>query len=456
MTRAYLPMTAADRAAMLERIGVRSADDLFREIPASARDASFDPSAGPSASSGEASGRSLPPALSEPELVAELSAMAAENTPSGALACFRGGGAYRRFVPAVVDEVIRRGEFLTCYTPYQAEVSQGTLQAIFEFQSLVCTLTGMDVANAGLYDGASALAEACLMACRVTGRSRIALASGVNPRYARVVRTYCRHRGIAVDEVSASADGLTADHACFALQSPDYYGRIALSGDSPSRRCQAAGALLVVSADPMSLALFRPPAEFGADIVTGEGQSLGLPLSFGGPYLGLLAARQQLLRQMPGRIVGQTTDVDGRRGYVLTLQTREQHIRRERASSNICTSQQLVALAVTVYLSCLGKAGLRQVARLCYEKAHYAAQAIAALPGYGLVYPEDPFFQEFVVRCPRPVSGLNAALRQRAIIGGIDVSADDEPRMLLCATEMNSRREIDALAAALAEAGGRR
>ncbi len=440
MTRAYIPMTRADREAMLARIGVSSVDDLFADIPTSARVTDLD----------------LPPALSEPELVAHLSALAEMDTPAGELAFFRGGGAYRRFVPAVVDEVIRRGEFLTSYTPYQAEVSQGTLQTMFEFQTLVCMLTGMDVANAGMYDGGSALAEACLMACRVTGRRRVALAPDINARYAAVLHTYAYPRDIAVDYVEPDGEGLHADHACFVIQSPDYYGRIVLSDDVPSRRCHDVGALLVVSADPMSLALVRPPAEFGADVVVGEGQSLGLPLSYGGPYVGLFAARQALLRHVPGRIVGQTTDLDGRRGFVLTLQAREQHIRRERASSNICTSQQLAALAVTAYLACMGKTGLQHVARLCYEKAHYAASAIDTLSGYALVHPEAPFFNEFVVRCPRPVAEVNDGLRQRRIVGGIDVSAAHEQRMLLCVTETNSRAEIDALVETLAQLGGGR
>ncbi len=437
MTSAYVPMTDDDRKTMLGVIGVASAEELFADIPSAAR----------------IEGLSLPPALSEPELVAAMAELAGENTPAGSFACFRGGGVRRRFVPAVVDSVIRRGELLTSYTPYQAEASQGTLQTVFEFQSLICALTGMDVANAGMYDGASALAEACLMACRITGRDRIAIGGAVNPRYLRVIHTYLRFRGIEVDQTDASGEGVSDKHACLALQTPDYFGRIVLVDGGPARRCSEAGALLIVSADPMSLALLRPPSELGADIVVGEGQSLGLPLSFGGPYVGLFAARQEHVRQVPGRIVGETHDAEGRRGYVLTLQAREQHIRRERASSNICTSQQLAALAVTAYLACMGKSGLRQVASLCYERAHYAAGAIARLAGYSLAYPETPFFDEFVIRCPRAVGETNQALRRRGILGGIDVSEQDEPRMLLCMSETNSREEIDRLVEALSEAG---
>jgi glycine dehydrogenase subunit 1 len=436
MTRAYIPMTDPDREAMLAAIGVASADELFKDIPAA----------------GFIDGvAELPPPLSEMELLREMQRLAGLNTASGQVAFFRGGGIYRRFTPTVVSEILRRGEFLTSYTPYQAEASQGTLQAAFEFQSIICTLTGMDVANAGMYDGASALAEACLMACRVTGRQRIAIAETVNPRHVEVVRTYVEPQGIEIDFIDPASPILTDEHACFVLQSPDYYGRIVLRDGTAKAQAGAVGALLVVSADPMSLALFRPPGELGADIVVGEGQALGLPMSFGGPYVGLFTCKQEYVRQLPGRIVGQTTDLDGRRAFVLTLQAREQHIRRERASSNICTSEQLLALAVAVYVASLGKQGLRHVARLCYDKAHYAASEIAKLPGYSLVYPDAVFFQEFVVEMPRSVSDTNASLRERGIIGGIEAG---DNRMLLCVTETNSREEIDRLVAALAEIGG--
>jgi glycine dehydrogenase subunit 1 len=426
-------MTSTDRQAMLATIGVASAEDLFADIPASASAAYVD---------------QLPAPLSELEITSQLQSLADENVQAGHLAFFRGGGAYRRFVPAVVDEVIRRGEFLTCYTPYQAEASQGTLQAAFEFQSMICSLYGMDVANAGLYDGASALAEACLMACRITGRPRIAVTDSLNPRYLSVIRTYAQPQGLRVD-VLADTAALTSDHACFALQSPDYFGRLALTSDAIAAAAHASGALLVVSADPLSLGLFRPPGDLGADIVVGEGQSLGLPLSFGGPYLGLFTTRMGYVRQMPGRVVGQTADVEGRRAFVLTLQAREQHIRRERAASNICTSEQLVALAVAVYLSCVGPRGLQQLARLVYDRAHYAASAIGALNGWELVYPDSTYFQEFVVRCPRPVLEINRQLRDQGIVGGLDVSTEGEARMLLCVTETNPRGEIDRLVTAL-------
>jgi len=445
MTVPYIANTDADRRAMLAAIGVASSDELFADIPPDFR----------------IEGLNLPPALSEPELVRELSALAARNTPAGEMPCFLGGGAYRHFIPAVVREVVGRSEFATAYTPYQAEISQGTLQTAFEFQSLVCELTGMDVANAGMYDGASALAEACLMAAAVTsarggpasggGRRRIALLSSVHPHSQAVARTYAFGRGLMVDVMPPHALALTEEHACLAVQQPNFFGYLE-DVEALEKAAHAAGALFVVSVDPISLGLFRPPGEYGADIVVGEGQSLGVPLSFGGPYLGLFACRQKHLRQMPGRLVGRTADAQGRTGYVLTLQTREQHIRRERATSNICTSQQLVALAATVYLAAMGKQGLRQVAELCYHKAHYAADRIGALPGYSLAS-EGVFFKEFVVRCPRPPQEVNRALLERRIIGGLDVSDQIPHGLLLCATELNTREEIDALVEGLGEIG---
>ncbi len=439
MSSAYLPMTDADRAEMLARIGVSAVDDLFADIPPSAQAADLgDMAAG----------------LAEIELSRHLQALAGANTSADQLAFFRGGGVYRRYTPAVVDEVVRRGEFLTSYTPYQPEASQGTLMAGFEFQSEIAAIYDMEVANAGLYDGASALAEACLMACRVTRRERIALSSAVNPRYLEVVRTYALPQGLQIDLLPADGSGLTSEHACFAIQSPDYFGRIALRDDSHAAFAHSLGALFVVSADPMSLALLKPPGQLGADIAVGEGQSLGLPLSFGGPYVGLFTTRMEHIRQMPGRIVGQTEDLDGKRAYVLTLQAREQHIKRERASSNICTSEQLLALAVATYVGTLGPEGLRQTSKLCYDLAHYAADRLAQIPGYELAFPDEPFFHEFAIRCPIPVSDANALLRAEGIVGGIDVSTPDEPRMLLCCTETNTREEIDALVRTLSSQAG--
>ena len=440
----YIAITAAEQGAMLGRIGVAAAADLFADIPAAHRNPEL----------------RLPRALSEQEILAELGAIAAENRSAGQLTSFLGGGAYQRYVPSVVAAITGRSEFYTAYTPYQPEISQGTLQAAFEFQSMVCELFGMDAANAGMYDGASALAEACLMAAAVTGRRRIAVLDSVNPTALSVIRTYASGREHDVD-VLAGGEFPSQDHACLAVQQPSFGGYLE-PVEALGAAAHAAGALFVVSADPISLGLLRPPGEYGADIAVGEGQSLGCGLNYGGPYLGLFTCREPLIRLMPGRIVGQTHDLDGRTGYVLTLQTREQHIRRERATSNICTSEQLLALAAAVYLAAVGPRGLRQIAELCYHRAHYAAQRIAALPGYELLtgaarteeesgVPLSPrqFFQEFVVRCPRPPAELLRELREHGILGGIDVSDRFENGLLICVTEMNPRAQIDALVEAL-------
>lgn len=435
MSHPYVPLTDEDRRAMLATVGVATVDELFADIPAEHREQGLD----------------LPAALSEPELLRELAELAARNPTANAMPSFLGAGAYRHFIPSVVDHIIRRGEYLTAYTPYQPEISQGTLQTIFEFQSLVCELTGMDVANAGMYEGASALAEACLMACAVTGRKRIRLLDTVHPHSIDVVRTYAGGRGLTMEVVASEEAALTSDDACLAVQQPSFFGymeELAHLGEA----AHMAGALFVVSADPVSLGMFRPPADFGADIVVGEGQALGVPLSFGGPYVGLFACREQFMRHMPGRIVGRTKDLDGRTGYVLTLQTREQHIRRERATSNICTSQQLVALAFTVALCTLGKQGLQRMAELCYHKAHYAAQRIAGLPGYALAV-DKPFLQEFVVTCPLSPGEVNRKLLKRGMIGGYDVSDRFVNGMLLCVTELNPKEEIEMLVEALREIG---
>ncbi|HEU4760064.1 MAG TPA: aminomethyl-transferring glycine dehydrogenase subunit GcvPA [Dehalococcoidia bacterium] len=441
----YIPNTDEDRRAMLDVIGAADADELFADIPPELRIEGLD----------------LPPALSELDLVREMTALAARNqVPGNGLApaaggsasggCFLGAGAYRHFIPSTVAHIIGRSEFYTAYTPYQPEISQGTLQTMFELQSMTCELMGMDVANAGLYDGASALAEACLMACRISGRDRIALLSTVNPSYVAVVRTYASGSGLAVDVMNEPA--LTGDHACLAVQHPNFFGCLE-DVWALGEAAHAAGALYVAAADPVSLGMLAPPGEWGVDIAVAEGQSLGWPVNFGGPYLGLFACRQEHVRQMPGRIVGRTTDLNGRSGYVLTLQTREQHIRRERATSNICTSQQLVGLAAAVYLATVGKHGLRRVAEACYHKAHYAAGRIAALPGYSLAF-DKPFFKEFAVRCQRPPAAVNAALLRRGIVGGLDVSDRLENGMLLCVTEMNTREEIDRLVEGLGAVNG--
>ncbi len=444
----FMPHTDADRRAMLEAIGLGSTDELFRDVPQSVRFPDLD----------------LPDELTEMEAVAELGEIASYNLPANESAIFLGAGAYHHYIPSVVDHILRRGEFFTAYTPYQPEISQGTLQAIFEYQSMICALTGMEVANASHYDGATALAEAVIMALGVTRgrRDRIILSPAINPQYRAVVHAYTQGMGLQItgeEPLDAGLDelktALDTNTALMAVQSPDFFGRLEDLSDLADA-VHEVGALLCVVTNPISLGMYRPPGELGADIVVGDGQPLGIPLSFGGPYLGFFASREKYVRKVAGRLVGETLDAKGKRGYVLTLSTREQHIRRERATSNICTNQGLMALAAAVYLATLGKRGLREVAELCYHKAHYAASRIAELPQY-TVHQERPFFHEFAVQCPRPVAEINAHLLDNwGIIGGYDLERDYPDRqrqVLLAVTEMNSREEIDDLVAALAEVG---
>jgi glycine dehydrogenase subunit 1 len=369
----------------------------------------------------------------------------------GEYASFLGAGSYRHYIPSVVRPVVTRGEFLTAYTPYQPEVAQGTLQTTYEFQSLVCQLTGMEVANAGMYDGSTSLAEAALMAARVTKFNRISVLDTVSPYYRQVLDTYVQAPRIDVDMVNPSDVEMEEGTACLIVQQPNFFGYMEDLAVL-SEKAHVQGALLVVYTDPVSLGMFKPPGEYGADIVAAEGQSLGVPPSFGGPYVGMFACKSTYLRQMPGRIVGKTVDTNGETGYVLTLQAREQHIRRERATSNICTSVALIALMSTVYMSALGKKGIRHVAELCYHKAHYLASLISEIPGYSLPI-DGTFFREFVVQCPLPPSQINERLIEYGIIGGLDISEQIPNGMLLCATEMNTREEIEQLANALAQIG---
>jgi glycine dehydrogenase subunit 1 len=429
---------------MLAAIGVRSTEDLFGDVPQRFRFPDLD----------------LPAALSEMEARWEMEALSGANFTTADGPCFLGAGACCHFVPAVVDAFLSRGEFYTAYTPYQPEISQGTLQAIFEYQTMICALTGMEVSNASHYDGATATAEAVITAINVhrLKRRKVVVSPWVHPEYRAVVRTYTQGMSLAVvgDEEGGAArlvDLLDDNTACLIVQYPDFLGRIAdLSEMAEATR--AVGALLVVVADPIALGLLKPPGEFGADIVVGEGQGMGAGLNFGGPHLGFFAARKKYARKIAGRIVGQTVDAEGERGFVLTLSTREQHIRRERASSNICTNQGLVALAATVYMAALGKCGMRQVAELCYHKAHYAQQRVTEIEGFSAV-DDRPFFKEFAVRCPRPVKEINDYLMNEwGIIGGYDLGRD-YPRLkdhvLLCVTEMNPKDEIDLLVEALKE-----
>ncbi|MBM4416647.1 MAG: aminomethyl-transferring glycine dehydrogenase subunit GcvPA, partial [Chloroflexi bacterium] len=419
----YLPHTADDVATMLARLGLPDVDALFAELPGAYRDPAI----------------LLPPALAEAEIVQLLRERAAENSASALRPHFSGAGAYRRFVPAIVPYLVSRSEFMTAYTPYQPEISQGTLQATFEFQSVVCELTGLDVANAGMYDVASATAEACLLAARVTGRAAVALIEPLHPHTVDVVRAYAYGAGLRVDVVTAASD-VGAEHACLVAQQPDFLGAIA-DVEAIAEAAHAAGALCVVMADPFALGLVRAPGDAGADVVTGEGRDLAGSVAFGGPSLGLFAARSAHLRQLPGRIVGRTHELQGRdgetprAGYVLTLQAREQFIRRERATSNISTGQALVALAFTIAVQALGPRGLREAAMLCYQRAHVAAARIDSLPGYAVVE-RGPWFQEFLLRGPLPATALRAGLAARGIAGGVDVSARAEPAardaLLLC------------------------
>ena len=424
----YLPNTEADRSAMLQEIGVSSADELFQDIPERFRHAYFN----------------LPPPLSELELKKELRQLANLNANLDDYTCFLGAGSYRHFIPGVVDHIIGRSEFYTAYTPYQAEVSQGTLQTIYEYQSLVCQLTGMEVSNAGMYDGGTAAAEAATMACIITKRDKVAVSTTVNPTYREVIDTYAKGRNLSLEMVESSSNHLSSDCACFIVQQPNFLGYLE-EMESYVHKAHDIGALLIAIVDPISLGMFKPPGDYGADIAVAEGQSLGISTSFGGPYLGIFACRKEYVRRMPGRIIGKTVDVDGNPGYVMTLVTREQYIRREQAISNICTSEALMALAAAVYLATLGKIGLKQVAELCYHKAHYAAEAISKLKGYSLVF-QQPFFKEFVIRCPVAPHQINKALFKEGVIGGLDISHMIDNSMLLCVTEMNTKQEIDRLA----------
>jgi glycine dehydrogenase subunit 1 len=438
----YISLTAEERAAMLATIGVAGVADLFAAVPEDVRFPDLH----------------LPPPMSEIELRRALGALSARNASADRMSVFLGAGAYNHFVPSAVDQILRRGEYYTAYTPYQPEVSQGTLQAIFEYQSLVCALSGMDVANASHYDGGTALAEAAIMAVAATrNRRTVVVPPNVNPQYRAVMRTLLQGAGIRMigderpDATPAEVAALVDEHtAALIVQSPDFFGT--LHDLKPlAEQAHAVGALLVAHFDPIALGLFQTPGEAGADIATAEGQPLGVGLAFGGPYLGIFCCKQQYVHKIAGRVVGLTNDVEGREAYVLTLRAREQDIRRERATSNICTNQGLMALAAAVYLSLMGRQGVKRVAELCYHRAHYAAEQIAQIPGYS-VAARGPFFKEFVVHCPRPVNEINATLRERGIVGGYALR-DDYPHlgdaMLLCVTEMNSRAEIDALVAAL-------
>jgi glycine dehydrogenase subunit 1 len=405
--------------------------------------------------------------LSELELDRRLRGLADSNRHAGRLPTFLGAGAYHHYIPAIIDHLILRGEFLTSYTPYQAEFSQGTLQAIFEFQTLICQLTEMEVANASLYDGATALGEAMLMANRITGRKRVLLSAAIHPHYRATVRTLVRHLGLEVQEIPHGPDGrtdtaaldrlLADDVACVAVQSPNFFGCVETWFDAVEHT-QRHGALFVgVVAEGISLGLLGGPGRFGADLVVGEGQSFGLPVQFGGPYVGLMASRDRYLRQLPGRLVGEAQDAEGRRGYVLTLSTREQHIRRERATSNICTNQGLCALAATIYLAVVGQQGLRAIARRNLDAATYARRRLSEVAGCSLPF-AAPTFNEFVLRLPGPAEAFRRWIGEQGLIAGLPLGRYEaalEDAMLICVTELTRREDIDRLAEAI-ESGSRR
>ncbi len=441
----YIANTDADRTEMLERIGVASTEALFADIPPEFRFPRIE----------------FPAPLSEPELMAEMKRLAGKNAGSGDYAWFLGAGAYNHFIPAAVSALASRGEFSTAYTPYQPEASQGTLQAIYEYQSMVAELTGMDAVNASHYDGATALAEAILMALRSGDENRleVMLPVSLNPEYRATIDTYLAPTKARVLEWTGNpleaAGYATEATACFVLQWPDFFGDLWQPSDSLAETLHGKGALFIVHADPIMLGIMKAPGSFGADIVTAEGQSLGNPVNFGGPYLGIMGTKGALVRRMPGRIVGEARDAQGRRGFALTLVAREQHIRREKAVSNICSNQGLAMLRACIYLALMGKGGLSSVASLCWNRAHYAAREIGRIPGYEILN-RGEFFKEFTVRCPISAEEISSALFDEEIVPGYPVSRCDPERpndLIVCVTELDSKPRIDWLAAALKEAG---
>ena len=440
----YIPNSPEERAEMLEIVGLQSAEELFRSIPDAVK-----------------LNRSLnvTDPLAEPEVISSMEALADKNT-AAKKPSFLGAGVYSHFSPTVVDHLIQRSEFFTSYTPYQPEVSQGTLQYIFEFQTLICQLTGMDVANASMYDGSTAMAEAFLMAQRVTRRDKVLVAETVHPEYLQVARTYVQHCGIGLDTLSfdeksgrlSDLSKLDSDTAALVVQSPNFFGCVEDLQALADKAHEVGALFVVVVTEAISFGLLKSPGACGADIVVGEGQSFGIPMSFGGPHVGLFATSDKYVRNMPGRLAGVAYDKNGNRGFVLTLATREQHIRREKATSNICTNQGLIALAATIYMETMGKKGLQEVAEQNAQKAAYAAKKIAAVDGYEIAF-SAPKFNEFVVRGPGPAEERLTRLREKnGIIGGLALSKyyDDRPNeFLVCVTETNTREQIDKLVVSL-------
>jgi glycine dehydrogenase subunit 1 len=444
----YLPQTEADQREMLQSLGARNIEELFSPIPSELR---------------LKGNLKLPEALSELELKENFQALADKNRSTGRFDSYLGAGAYEHFSPTLIRHLLSRSEFYTSYTPYQPEMTQGVLQAIFEWQSCLCALTGMEVSNASLYEGGHALAEACLMARAHTGRSKIVLGASIHPEYAEVLGTYSRNLNLEIVQIPLGEDGRTdmarleaavdAKTAAVALGQPGFYGCLE-DGEAFGKLAHAQGALLVASVEPVSLALLKSPGEFGADIACGEGQSLGIPLAFGGPWLGFLACKMELVRRMPGRICGLAKDVRGQRGFVLTLQTREQHIRREKANSNICTNQTLLAIAAAIYLSAMGPKGLSEVAEHGLQKAHYLAQLLKAIPGVNLPF-KAAFFNEFTLRLPKLAKGVLEAMKAKGILAGLDLARFDPSKandILVCVTEVKKKAQLDKYAEAMRQA----
>ncbi|MBQ6503567.1 MAG: aminomethyl-transferring glycine dehydrogenase subunit GcvPA [Flexilinea sp.] len=439
----FIPHTESERKEMLKAIGVEKIEDLFTAIPEQHRFPKLGMLHG----------------MTEMEVSAQLKEMAEANLSLSNAVSFLGAGAYYHYIPAAIDMLISRGEFYTAYTPYQPEISQGTLQGIFEYQSLIARLTGMDAANASHYDGATACAEAGILAYhQFRGkRKEILVSPGLHPHYQSVMRTYLSDfDGMymisptfnSLEDINPQKliDAVDENTAMVMVQYPDFFGQV-FDFTELAEACHAKGALLCVCVNPIALGLLKTPGEMGADVVVGEGQPLGIPLNYGGPYLGIFAVKKELIRKVSGRIVGQTVDNRGQKSYVLTLTAREQHIRREKATSNICSNQGLNALTAAIYLSLLGKEGLKEVASLCYNKAHYAAKKISELKGFEILN-KDPFFHEFVVKCPKPVEELQEHLLEHGILGGYDLSGSYpvfENCLLIAVTEMNSKQDIDDL-----------
>ena len=443
----YLPHTDADIKQMLTTIGVATTEALFSGIPADCR---------------LTRPIELPPGLAETDILKELRLLAAKNTQVSDWTSFLGGGAYNHFIPAVVDHLVSRSEFYTAYTPYQPEISQGTLQGIFEFQTMICQLTGMDIANASMYDGASACAEAVLLAVRAAKkRSRVLISAALHPHYRQTIATYCSYLDIELITIEAT-NGITALEqveplldervAALVVGYPNYFGCIENLAALATGVHAVDARLITAVAEPLALALFKSPGELGADIVVGDGQSFGLPLAFGGPTIGFFAVRDKDMRLLPGRLVGETVDLDGKRSFVLTLATREQHIRREKATSNICSNQGMCALMVSIYLALHGKQGLRQLAEINYARSNWLREQIANLDGFSLPF-SAPVFNEFVVTCPEPVADLKKRLEQQKILAGVAIGRDYpglESGLLICVTEQNNRQQMEQLVAVLA------